>query len=404
MPLLHVVGTSSTNMSFSAGFCFMKGETVEDYIWAMREVKECFENGQLPSAMITDRERALMAAISLVFPNANNLLCQWHINQNIVAKAKEHIRTADEHKGFCQDWGDLVSSSDRLAFDESWQRFQAKYESTSELLTYLRQTWIQYREKFVLAWTKEVMHFGHLVTSRVEGAHAVLKSWLEVSNGDLNRVCTKLRMCVEHQVRSVRHQISVDGSSKVISLTHPIWSNVNGLISHFALKKTSDQLEKAKRLRATEPPCTDFIWSTMGLPCAHTLRTLLDSNRPLLKENFHQHWWVVKEPVRLPSLDQTPASFSDVLRRIETRLHEAPPHQRPSMLQRLETALETEVVRDPEVVRTRGRPGRVSGQATSSTRREPSSFEISGNSSDQRKCGRCNKHGHNRRTCPEPNV
>ena len=395
MPLLHVVGTSSTNMSFSACFCFMKGETVEDYTWALQQVKQCFSEGQLPWAIVTDRELALMTAIGYLFPSASNILCSWHINKNIFARAKEYLANAD-HVEFCKDWQNLINSTDVTAFEESWKMFEDKYQSTGDLLDYLRRTWMPFKAKFVLSWTKSILHFGHLVTSRVEGAHGVLKSWLKVSTGDLKEVCSKVELSVNNQVRSIRHQIRVDGSSKVVSLTHPIWLNVNGRISHFALKRTSEQFEKSKRMTSNDPACTDFIWTTMGLPCSHKLKELLDSNKSLTQEDFHPHWWVIKQHTMPPSSNSN--SISQILSQMEARLQEAPPHQRGLLLEKFEEVFEREIVRDPQVVHSRGRPAG-SSESASSTRRQPSNFEVA-ETAERRKCGICKQGGHNRRTCP----
>jgi hypothetical protein len=40
---------------------------------------------QLPKVIATERELALMDAISDEFPSATNVLCTWHIEKNVVA-------------------------------------------------------------------------------------------------------------------------------------------------------------------------------------------------------------------------------------------------------------------------------------------------------------------------------
>lgn len=36
MPLLHIVGVSPSNSTFSIAFCFMQNEQEESYIWALK--------------------------------------------------------------------------------------------------------------------------------------------------------------------------------------------------------------------------------------------------------------------------------------------------------------------------------------------------------------------------------
>lgn len=63
MPLLHVVGLTSTMKTFSLAFCFMKNETESDYCWALAVLRSCFDTDSTPRVIVTDRELALMKAI-----------------------------------------------------------------------------------------------------------------------------------------------------------------------------------------------------------------------------------------------------------------------------------------------------------------------------------------------------
>ena len=51
---------------------------------------------------------------------------------------------------------------------------------------YIKATWlIPFKEKLVRAWVDQSTHFGNTATSRVEGIHALLKSYLRRSTFDL---------------------------------------------------------------------------------------------------------------------------------------------------------------------------------------------------------------------------
>ena len=86
---------------------------------------------------------------------------------------------------------------------------------------------------------------------------------------------------------------------------------------------------------------------------------------------------------------------------MEARLRDFLPHQCALLLQKLDEVLETDTVRDPEVVHTRGRPAGTN-ESTTSTRRQPSNFELT-EGGNKRKCGICKQEGHNRRRCPNGN-
>jgi hypothetical protein len=105
MPLLHFLGAPTGN-TFSAAFCFLSGETEEDYVWALEQmtclfphvdghsVDEAEATGTnpiviAPEVVITDNETALKNALRRELPEIPQLLCIWHINQNVLAHAQK---------------------------------------------------------------------------------------------------------------------------------------------------------------------------------------------------------------------------------------------------------------------------------------------------------------------------
>ncbi|BBN14017.1 hypothetical protein Mp_6g08220 [Marchantia polymorpha subsp. ruderalis] len=141
LPLMHVEGVTATSQTFTFAYCFMATETEEDYLWAVQLVARVLEQfGVIPSTFVTDRELVLMNSLDNVFPDADFLLCRWHISKNIIAKHRLSL------------------------------------EAFQELL------------KFVACFLRGKLHFGHTITLRVESAHSALKKWISVSTGDLLRV------------------------------------------------------------------------------------------------------------------------------------------------------------------------------------------------------------------------
>jgi transposase-like protein len=51
---------------------------------------EAFESLTLepPRTILTDKEEALMNAVKLIFPGTKYMICLWHININIMKKAR----------------------------------------------------------------------------------------------------------------------------------------------------------------------------------------------------------------------------------------------------------------------------------------------------------------------------
>ncbi|MBW0553344.1 hypothetical protein O181_093059 [Austropuccinia psidii MF-1] len=75
-------------------------------------------------------------------------------------------------------------SSTEESFKDNWKKLQ-KQVKTPEVLQYLINTWLPLKEYYVPAWTNHYCHLGVGPTSRVEGAHAMVKLWLQKSTGTL---------------------------------------------------------------------------------------------------------------------------------------------------------------------------------------------------------------------------
>ncbi|KAK5793447.1 hypothetical protein PVK06_034593 [Gossypium arboreum] len=80
---IQIVGTTSTNKTFSIAFAFIINEKEENYNWALSCLKLTLEECMYPRVIVMDRELALMNACQQVFPDATRLLCKWHITENI---------------------------------------------------------------------------------------------------------------------------------------------------------------------------------------------------------------------------------------------------------------------------------------------------------------------------------
>ncbi len=105
MPLLNVVGITSTFVMFNASFAFLHAENEEAYAWVL----ERFFEVMTPKVLCTDRELALMNEIARVFPGCHNILCCWHINKNILANCKTRFSDV-EWQQFLERWNMLVSN------------------------------------------------------------------------------------------------------------------------------------------------------------------------------------------------------------------------------------------------------------------------------------------------------
>ncbi|KAG5544831.1 hypothetical protein RHGRI_017326 [Rhododendron griersonianum] len=245
MPLLDIVGVSSFNGSFYSCFAFMQKEEEGDYVWALERFKTILGPDQQPSVILSDRELALMNAIEVVFPGTTNILCVWHIEKNVLSKCKPKFEREQDWETFLSDWTNLVESPDESCFNKAWQRLQVVYKEKEYVCNYIKNTWLPFKEKFVKAWTGNHLHFGNHVTSRAEGAHAMLKRYLTVSTGNFHEVREKICLAIENQHHEIKTKIASEKLRVIHKFQIPMFKEFVTHVSIFALSELLKQYELA---------------------------------------------------------------------------------------------------------------------------------------------------------------
>jgi MULE transposase domain len=178
-PLLHIVGMTPTNDSFSAAFCFLPDEKAESYEWALaaffsfldRPWKEpTAAESDLP-VLCTDRDLALLKVLRESYAKFPHLLCIWHINKNVQANCKSLFPLDDDYNKFFSLWTAVTMAPTEEGFDKALDVLKkwcedGGNEEQADALKYLQKVWLIYKEKFVVAWTRQYRHLGKFSLSR----------------------------------------------------------------------------------------------------------------------------------------------------------------------------------------------------------------------------------------------
>ena len=168
MPLLEVVGVTSTEMTFAVAFAFVESEKMDNFIWVLEKVKSMLlKEDALPKVIVTDRDLALMNAVAKVFPTSSNLLCQFHIRKNVRAKCKTYVYPQDKIELVMTAFDSVIDSPDEDAYTHRLTHFEDVSAPFSNFIDYVKNTWLNpHRKKCVAAWIDWVMHLGNTTTNR----------------------------------------------------------------------------------------------------------------------------------------------------------------------------------------------------------------------------------------------
>src|SRR3954454_21153651 len=197
MPLLNIMGTTALGTSFFVSFAFLTGETNDDYLWVIKELKTLIRGEEIldPSVVVTDCELALINALKEVFLWSQNLLCEWHISKAVLTYIKhERIfksmvdrqeegwkedQEKEQEDKFLACFSSLIASPSESIYQSQLDRLLKSYEQYNQLLQYLINIWITpWVSNFIRCYADQHYHFGNRATSRIEGGHSILKTYL----------------------------------------------------------------------------------------------------------------------------------------------------------------------------------------------------------------------------------
>ena len=241
MPLLHIIGVSPSNSTFSIAFCFMQNEQEESYIWALKSFFSLLEPLPFNPVLCTDRDLALLGAIKVVCPDNPHLLCIWHINKNITSNTKQHFCTNNEHQEFLQSWNQLIYSTAENDYNTRLSEFEKQYQA-SPSLRYIKETWLIHKEKFIVAWTQQYLHLGNSATSRVEGSHAFLKKHIGASSGDILMVFERISQALQGQHTTLEYYFTRDQIERQVVPSYQLYTHIMTRTSRYSIRRISEQV------------------------------------------------------------------------------------------------------------------------------------------------------------------
>ena len=364
MPLLHILGVDGLEQGFTVAVAFL-AETEEDFDWAVAQLKACFKPETFPSVIATDCEEALIQALESKFPGTrtNTVICYWHVSMNVLKNCKRYFETEEDWELFFKGFKNCVFAKTLEEFDDLVTEWKEEFhwndgnphttgpnptpdevqdcamkEEHRLALSYCLGKWLgTYKRKVIHAYVDEFFHGGTTTTSRLEGAHHVLKSWIGPPRKDLTGVWRAIRLAINHQLSEIRAHRAQQMSGTRVSLMGEFFSELRGRITPQALSKLHMQWTMFKgeeeRLRRGEvsPICSRTYWRSMGIPCWHIIKDRLaeGENSRIRPSDFHPHWhWEKPLPGAEPVASELPILDPETRQRRRTEEAARRAHQR----------------------------------------------------------------------------
>jgi MULE transposase domain/FAR1 DNA-binding domain len=133
MPLLHFMTVTAVGRTTSIALCFLPAENETTYRKAIHAFKDLVMGDIKVEAFLTDDETALKTALSSIFPGVPQLLCLWHVNQNLKTKAqklwKVNTTSDEENKANEKKRQDVMDDFTKVFISGLWSRRVASFET-----------------------------------------------------------------------------------------------------------------------------------------------------------------------------------------------------------------------------------------------------------------------------------
>ncbi|XP_012852853.1 PREDICTED: uncharacterized protein LOC105972439 [Erythranthe guttata] len=296
LPLLEIVGVTSTNLKFPVAFAYLKYEKAENYKWALRNLLKFMKGYPMPNVIVTDLEPELMKAVAVVYPDSRNLLCKWHIIQDIRINCKEmFVRRPFGWECFEWMWSCFVEQVTEESFDRKVSLLKKSYP---DALSYISQQWLDPFKDYFLT-TNTCMHYGVLVEPEFDKRfntyyHCNLKLHLDSLKGsfadnwkNINGILVQQYCIIASSFRTSKNIVQDQHGFKPA-----IFNELRGFVSEFALKKIRSKLKRARDCLTVhfEMPCECNLQATYGLPCAHKLYEFQKNGIPIPLDLVDSHW------------------------------------------------------------------------------------------------------------------
>jgi hypothetical protein len=220
-----------------------------------------------------------------VYPTAARILCSWHIFKNIEKNCRKHFSSEEKWETFQSAWKQLRLSPTLKEYEENYAELSKSWNP--DTAAYLITVVLPLKEHFVAYLIDRLPHFGNHITSRVESLHAYIKKFINTSTGSFAAVVKQIHRAIDSQVHE-RYVESAQHLYKRLTGLPPMIANLNGIISHFALKIVNASL-KANPPKTT---CTGNYSAYMGIPCIHQVHDAKTEGSKFSADDFHAQWHV----------------------------------------------------------------------------------------------------------------
>uniref|UniRef100_K4AJM9 SWIM-type domain-containing protein n=1 Tax=Setaria italica TaxID=4555 RepID=K4AJM9_SETIT len=297
LPFAPFVGVTGHGRTYMFGCAFISDESTPSFAWIFETLLKSM-GGKQPKTIITYQDKAMKAAIKMVFPNTVHRNCFFHIKYKCYNKNGE--------------FEDIVNNSlTKQEFEFLWQKMIKDYGLQDN--KYFNKMW-EDRANFIPVWFKDNFYPFLQSTGRSEGSNARLKENVGPTYSIISFLKEFQRMVDATNIREdVEDKHSKEKRPKQLMYGYNVEKQAKRLKYKeiekgkcFEVWPKTNQVYKPHRIRKyivltdltegrQEFSCICGKFNKDGILCAHILKVILEEEINQLLEKYIIDRWRKKD-------------------------------------------------------------------------------------------------------------
>lgn len=209
----------------------------------LKEIAGLYDGGG-PNILVTDKDLALRAATLEVFPNTKHMLYRWHVAKDCRMRLVSLRYGKTEKRRLMELWKSYITAETEGEFGARQDELERSVHGGFQLIQYLRQSWIPYKDTFVSAWINMFEHYGIATTSRIAGSQAMIKDKIKHRYRGLNHIFDRIDERCKSEQEKLEVMAHKDKYSLISTDSLKQFTPIRDKISIFCFKKIRRECNK----------------------------------------------------------------------------------------------------------------------------------------------------------------
>nr|CAN62918.1 hypothetical protein VITISV_029735 [Vitis vinifera] len=361
-PLVVLVGVNHHHQTVVFGCALLIDESVGTYEWVLGTFLDAMMNKR-PISVVTDEDKAMRKAIKKVLPDTCHRLCSWHLQRN--AFTNVHIKDFSSIFARC-----MFMRGNEEEFEKVWHEMVAN-------LGLNENRWVTEiygkRKRWAEVHLRGNFFGGMRTTQRCESMNAYLNRFLKIRLRLYEFVQQFDRAILRIRQNEAKAEFESNNSSPVLSTKLSILENHVATVEHLEEIPQSCIMKRWTKLAKVY---------TRSVPVNETDNDM---------DQFVRYGSLSSMCNKLSYFaSDTSSSFIEAkneIQKLTVRMEELYNYNLKGKKIAADGATGTNQVRDPNIVKTKGNPGKMAM-----------------NVQKGRRCSRCKRVGHTIRKCPQATI